>query len=444
MCCAALGGAAGASGEFHVKFYSFAAPQTLADALSVQFRIQSPGGGPSSYAAELLAESRQQNLTARYSSGRNFFQVQARRQSDPILNNSTLSGTLSYSYSPALAPTGLAMSSFSTYYSYSASQSPTQSVQVHSGGLNFGVRFSDTLSGSVNGSVFLVDIKAGTSSSTQRSATLSGSLNYRKDATTVSASPSVSLADGKASWNVGVNARTAPRSDLTLSANANASSSSPPTASAEVQYDASALLGTGTPKGKLSVGSAISVSSAAYTVSGRVRTTVNPNLSLGGSVAFTPTTSDVTYTADASGKLGAAYLSANTSLGTRPGTAPAFSVGASVSSQAAPLYGSLFVGYRRQDPNQSGNASGTFGYRSGKLDVSSTVALNATQSASSPSAGQTGTTPGAWQISGFADLTAAYAVGEKYDVSGSLRYEAGSGPQAPARLRYGVGLRYRF
>ncbi|GGL19550.1 hypothetical protein [Deinococcus radiotolerans] len=425
-----------------MKVYSYAAPQTFLDAVNVQFRLQSPGGGASSYAAEVQADSRQQALTARYSSGRNAFQVQARRQSDPVQKSETRSGTFAYSYSPTVPATGVALTNLSTYYSYSGSRSATQSTQVHSGGLNAGVRFSDQLFGSLNGAATLVDIQAGTYSSVQRSATLSGSLNYRKDATSASASPSLTVAEGKTRWTVGVNARTSLRDDLALSGTATLSSTSPPTASADLQYDASALLGEDTPRGKLSVGAAVTVPPA-YTVSGRVRTTVNPNLSLGGSASFTPATRDVTYAADASGKLGPVYISASTSLSTRPNTDPAFSVNTSVSSQAAPAYGSLSVSYRRQGLNQSGNASGTFGYRTDKLDLSTTLALTATQSAGFTGAGQT-PTPGPWQISGSADLTAAYAVQQNLDVSASLRYEPGSGTTTPTRLRYGVGLRYRF
>ncbi|GGS09970.1 hypothetical protein [Deinococcus sedimenti] len=439
----ALAGHAGASGEFHVRFYSVQAPQTFLDAVNVQFRIQSSGGGTAQYGADLLADTRQQSVTARYSSGRNAVQVQARRQVDRARDTTALSGTVSYSYSPTVAPSGVAISSVSTYYAYSGSESPAQSTQVHTGGATMGVRFTDTLTGSVTGSATQVGVRAGTFSSDQRSASLSGALNYRRKSLSVSASPSVSVADGKTRWSVGASAQAALRDDLTLSGTATVTSTSPATASADLQYDASALLGSGTPRGKLSVGAGVSVTPPGYTVSGRVRTTVSPNLSLGGSASVTPATRDVTYAADASGKLGSVYITANTSLTTRPNADPALSVGASVSSQAAPMFGSLSAGYRRQGLNQSAYASGTFGYRGGNLDLTTTLALNATQHAG-PASGGLPAAPGPWQLSGSADLTAAYAVQKNFDVSASVRYEPGSSATTPTRLRYGAGLRYRF
>ena len=432
---------AGGSGEFHVRFYSFSEPQTLADALSVQFRYQSPSGPADNYAADLQADAQQQNVSARYSSGRDAFQVQARRQADPAQNSSTLSGTLSYSTSFALPPAGLAISSLAAYYAYNGSQSPTQAVQVNSGGVSVGLRLSDTLSSSVSGSASLVDIQAGTFSVTQRSATLSGGLYYRQGTTSASLNPSFTLSDDQARWYVGANAQTALRDDLLLSGTANVSSSSSPSASADLQYDASALLGEGTPRGKLSFGAAVSVTPPAYTLTGRVRTALTPTLSLGGSAAFTPATSDVTYSADASAKAGPVNISANASLGTRPDTAPALSVSTSVSSaQAGPPYGSVSLGYREQGSSQSANAYGTFGYRAGKFDVSTTLSLYGTHSAGSD---QTGTEDD-WVWSGAAEFSAAYAVQEDIDVSANLRYEPGSGPSKPARLRFGAGLRYRF
>lgn len=432
-----LSSSAQASGEFQVRFYSFSAPQTLADALSVQLKFQSPPNGTTSYAADLLAELNQQNLTARYTTGRHSFQVQVRRQLIPGLGSAALSGTVSYSYAPSMPATGLAISSFSTYYSYSGSTSPTQSVHVNYGGVNVGVRLSDTLSSSVTGSASLTDIQAGTFSSVQRNASLAGGVYYRKDNTSASLNPSVTwTADAPSRWNLSANARTTIGDNLTLSANTYLASGATTTSSAEAQYDASALLGEGTPKGKLSVGAGITVTPPAFTVTGRVRSVLTPQLTVGASVGYTPSTSAVTYAADASGQLGALYLSANTSLSTQPDTEPAFSVGTSLSSQAAPLFGSLSLGYRKQGANQNAYSSGTFGYRSGKLDVSTTLALNATTQVASDGAAN-------WVLYGSADLTATYAVQKNWDVSGSVRYEAASGT-TPAHLRYGLGLRYRF
>ena len=212
-----MSSAAGASGEIQLRYYSIGASQTFLDAFGVQFKLQSPSSQANSYAVDLSAESPLQNLTARYSSGRHFVQVQARRQADSVLNTSNLSGNLNYSYSPVVGPSGLAFSSFSAFYAYSASQSPTQATSVHTGGLNFGVRISDTFSGSLSGSGTLVDIKAGTFSSNQTSLTASGSLNYRQASTSASINPSLTFADGKTRWNVGMNARSALTGDLTLS-----------------------------------------------------------------------------------------------------------------------------------------------------------------------------------------------------------------------------------
>lgn len=115
------------------------------------------------------------------------------------------------------------------------------------------------------------------------------------------------------------------------------------------------------------------------------------------------------------------------------------SVSTSLSSQAAPLYVSLSVGYRRQGQNQSAYSSGIFGYRSGGLEVSTTLALNATVlGANAGTAQESG-----WQVYGNAELTAAYAVQKDLDVSGRVRYAPAVGT-SPAHLRYGAGLRYRF
>lgn len=455
-----LGGAAGASGEFQVRYYSVGAAQTFLDALSVQLKLQSPSSEFDSYAAELSAETPLQSLSGRYTSGRHSFQVQARRQADLVLNSSTLSGNLNYFYSPVMEPAGLALSSVSAFYAYSGSQSPTQATDVHTAGLNFGVRFSDALSGSLGGSGTLVDITAGTFTSSQQSATASGSLNYRDPATSASVSPSLTLADGALRWNVGLYARTAVNEDLAVSGYANLNSSSVPTTTAEVEYDASTLLGDGTPRGRLKLGAAVTYTSPVLTLTGRARTFLNPNLSFGASVGYTLATSALTYTADASGKLGPVYLSVNTSLRTQPGAASGFSVGASLSSQADPVYGSLSVGYQSQGDVQSGYGYGTFGYRSGGLDVGITLALNATFQSTgalgSVSLGTGlvgtglvgsgivgGTASDGWQILGTADLTAAYAIAENIDVSATVRYEQPSAA-SPAHLRYGAGLRYRF
>ena len=442
-CSALLSSAAGATGEFQLKYYSVGASQTFLDALSVQFKLQSPSSQKSSYAVDLSAETPLQTLTGRYSSGQHFVQVQARRQADPVLNSSNLSGTLNYSYSPVLGPSGLAFSSFSAFYAYSGSQSPTQATTVHIAGLNVGVRVSDTLSGSLSGSGTLVDIKAGTFSSDQQSVTASGSLNYRKSETTASVNPSLTYADGKALWNVGLSARTALSADLALSGNANLSSSSPATTTADVDYDVSALLGAGTPKGKLKVGAAVTLTSPVFTVTGRLRTAPTSNLNLGASVGYTPSTAALTYAADASSKVGPMYLSANTSLSTAPGTAAAFSVSTSLSAQAQPVYGSVSAGYQRQGESQSAYASGTFGYRQGRLDVGTTLALNATEQNTVTTGAGTAAGTSGWLVLGSADLTAAYAVLENIDVTASVRYEQVS-TASSAHLRYGAGLRYRF
>ncbi len=442
-CSAVMSSAAGASGEVQLRYYSIGASQTFLDAFGLQFKLQSPSTQTNSYAVDLSVESPLQNLTARYSSGRHFVQVQARRQADPVLNSSNLSGNLNYSYSPVLSASGLAFSSFSAFYAYSGSQSPTQATAVHTGGLNFGVRISDTFSGSLSGSGTLVDIKAGTFSSNQTSLTASGSLNYRQANTSASINPSLTFADGKTRWNVGMNARAALTGDLTLSGYTNLSSSSPATTTADLDYDASKLLGQGTPKGKLSVGAAVTLTSPVFTVTGRLRTALTPNLNLGGSVGYTPSTTALTYSADASGKVGPMYLSANTSLSTAPNTAAAFSVSTSISAQAQPVYGSVSLGYRRQGESQSGYASGTFGYRQGSLDVATTLALNATAQNTVTTGAGTAAGTGGWLVLGTADLTAAYAVLKNIDVSGSVRYEQAS-TASPAHLRYGAGLRYRF
>jgi len=444
-----LAGTAGASGEFGIRYYNVGESQTLLDAFSVQLKLLSPSSEANSYAVDLSLETPLQSLTGRYTLGRHSFQVQARRQADLVLNSSTLAGNLNYFYSPVLTPSGLALSSLSAFYAYSGSTSPTQVTDVHTAGVNFGVRFSDSLSASLGGSGTLVDIQAGTFSSSQQSATASGSLNYRDTTTSASVSPSLSLADGTLRWNVSLYARTAVNVDLAVSGYANVSSSSVPTTTAEVEYDASALLGNNTPKGKLKVGAAVAYTSPVFTLTGRARTYLNPNLSLGGSVAYTPATAALTYAADASGKLGPVYLSVNTSLNTLPNAASGFSVGASLSSQGDPLYGSLSVGYQSQGEYQSGYGYGTFGYRRGGLDVGLTLALNAT--AQTPLVGTGlvgsgiigGTGAGGWQVLGTADLAAAYAVAEDIDVSAAVRYEQTSAA-TPAHLRYGAGLRYRF
>ncbi|MGY2896374.1 hypothetical protein [Deinococcus sp. UYEF24] len=445
-----LSGAAGASGEFQVRYYNVDASQTLLDAFSVQLKLLSPSSEANSYAVDLSAETPLQSLTGRYTSGRHTFQVQARRQADLLLNSSTLSGNLNYFYSPIIGPSGLALSSLSAFYAYSGSAAPTQATDVHTAGVNFGVRISDTLSASLGGSGTLVGIKAGTFNLSQQSANAYGSLNYRDTTTSASFSPSLTIADGTLRWNVAMYARTAVTEDLAVSGYANVSSSSVPTTTAEVEYDASALLGDKTPRGKLKVGAAVTYTSPVFTLTGRARTYLNPNLSLGGSVAYTPTTSALTYTADASGKLGPVYLSVNASLNTQPNADSGFSVGASLSSQGDPLYGSLSVGYQSQGNFQSGYGYGTFGYRSGGLDVGVTLALNATaQPGLSLGTGLVGsgivggTGAGGWQILGTADLTAAYAVLENIDVSATVRYEQASAA-SPAHLRYGAGLRYRF
>ncbi|MGY2895659.1 hypothetical protein [Deinococcus sp. UYEF24] len=445
-----LSGAAGASGEFQVRYYNVDASQTLLDAFSVQLKLLSPSSEANSYAVDLSAETPLQSLTGRYTSGRHTFQVQARRQADLVLNSSTLAGNLNYFYSPVMAPTGLALSSLSAFYAYSGSTSPTQATDVHTAGVNLGVRMSDTLSASLGGSGTLVGIKAGTFNLSQQSANAYGSLNYRDTNTSASISPSLTIADAALRWNVAMYARTAVTEDLAVSGYANVSSSSVPTTTADVEYDASSLLGEKTPKGKLKVGAAVTYTSPVFTLAGRARTYLNPNLSLGGSVAYTPATSALTYTADASGKLGPVYLSVNASLNTQPNADSGFSVGASLSSQGDPLYGSLSVGYQSQGNFQSGYGYGTFGYRSGGLDVGVTLALNATaQPGLSLGTGLVGsgivggTGAGGWQILGTADLTAAYAVFDNVDVSATVRYEQASAA-SPAHLRYGAGLRYRF
>jgi hypothetical protein len=447
-CCAMLSSAAGASGEFQVRYYSVGADQTLLDAFSVQLKLLSPASADSSYAVDLSAETPLQSLTGRYTSGRHSFQVQARRQVDAVGDSSNLSGNLNYFYSPVLEPSGLALSSFSAFYAYSGSQSPTQATDVHTAGLNFGVRFSDNLSASLSGSGTLVNIQAGTFTSNQQSASASGSLNYRDANTSASISPSVTLANGVLGWNIGLSARTALNDDLAFSGYANLNSSSVPTTTAEVEYDASALLGDGTPRGKLKLGAAVTFTDPVLTLAGRVRTALSPDLNLGASVGYTPSTAAVTYTADASGRLGSVYLNANASLSTVPDTAASFSVGASLSSQADPLYGSLSVGYQQQSTYQSGYASGSFGYRSGGLQVGTTLALTATAQSGGAlglvgSGIVGGTAFGGWQIIGTADLTAAYAIFDNIDVSASVRYEQESSA-SPAHLRYGAGLRYRF
>ncbi|TSA79786.1 hypothetical protein FNU79_17545 [Deinococcus detaillensis] len=440
-CSAIMSSVAGASGEVQIRYYSVSAAQSFLDAFSVQLKLQSPSSQTNSYAVDLSVETPLQSLTGRYTSGRHTVQVQARRQVDFVQKSANLSGNLNYSYSPVLEASGLALSSFSAFYAYNGSQSPTQATTVHTGGLNFGVRISDALSGSLSGSGTLFDIKAGTFSSNQTSLMASGSLNYRKSSTTASINPSFTFADGKTRWNVGLNARAALTGDLALSGYTNLSSSSPATTTADLDYDASKLLGQGTPKGKLSVGAAVTLTSPVFTVTGRVRTAPIPNLTLGGSVGYTPSTSALTYSADASGKLGPMYLSANTSLSTAPETAAAFSVSTSISAQAQPVYGSVSLGYRRQGESQSGYASGTFGYRQGSLDLGTTLALNAFSQGNLNTG--TSSAAGAWQILGTADFTAAYAVLKNIDVTGSVRYEQAS-TASSNHLRYGAGLRYRF
>lgn len=150
-----------------------------------------------------------------------------------------------------------------------------------------------------------------------RSANLSGGPYYRKGNASASVNPSASWSeDAAVRWNVSANARTIVADNLTLSASTNISPGSATNSSADLQYDASALLGEGTPKGKLILGAGVTFSPPNFTVMGRVRSALTSNLSVGASVGYTPATSDVIYAADASGKVGPLSVSANASLST--------------------------------------------------------------------------------------------------------------------------------
>lgn len=421
-----LGPAVQAEGTLELRGFSISGSQTLLDAFSIRGHYQMIGDAGSSYGGDFSADTSLQSISARYSSGQHAVQGQFQRKVASDINSSA-SGTFSYSYAPVQQGSGAAFTSVSTFYSYSGSSSASQSVSVNVLGASTSARLAEHVNTTLNATATRVNVEAGTFSSQQTGGSLSGSVSYAQDSTSVSLSPNVSLQNGDVSWSAGLNGSTKPGPQVTLTGSAYLTPTSPISGTIDAGYDASPLFGTDTPAGRLTVGATASLSNQQVSFGARAASVISAALSVGTNVAYTPATSALTVGGNASGRVGGLALSLNSSVVTAPDVDPAFSVSGSVSGQTAPWYGSLYGSYRRQGNTQGANVGGTFGYRLAPLDVGVTLALSAYP-----------------QLSGTAEATAAYTVTEHFDVSGSARYERTSGADATTRLRYGIGLRYRF